>query len=141
MSVVSFQKLWDNHPYPGNPCDTNYFTNQCAIRMGVALEKTGINMQTFHGAKCYNGLKHNPKHILRAQELANWLKAQRAIVGNVKTYKGVTDSDFAGKKGIVFIKDGWGATDHIDVWNGRQMKGGNPRYFSLGKEVWFWELS
>jgi len=141
MAKIIFQTLWVNHPYPSNPCDTSYFTNQCAIRMGVALEKAGVNIQSFNGARCYPGLKHSPKHILRAQELANWLKTKKDIVGNVKSYKKVTSIDFAGKRGIIFIKNGWGATDHIDVWNGMQMKGGNPNYFSLGKEVWFWELN
>lgn len=132
--------LWNNHPYPDSPCDTNYFTNQCAIRMGVALERSGVDMRSFTGAKCYHGLRHNPKHILRAQELADWLKIQKSIVGDVKIYTGVSNNDFTGKRGIVFIKNGWGATDHIDVWNGLQMKGGTPSYFSLGEEVWFWEL-
>jgi hypothetical protein len=142
MPRISFKELWDNHPYPNNPCDTTHFTNQCAIRMGVALDKSGVNMDSFNGAKCYPGFKHNPKHILRAQELANWLKNQKAIVGKVKTYRNVTSADFKKKKGIVFIKNGWGATDHIDVWDGKKMKmkGGSPSYFSLGKEVWFWEL-
>lgn len=42
-------------------------------------------------------------------------------------------------EGIVFIKDGWGATDHVDVRNGIVILAGDPSYFSLGKEVWFWE--
>jgi hypothetical protein len=103
--------------------------------MGVALDKAGVSLCTFRGAKCYPGLKHDPKHILRAQELADWLKTQQSIVGEVKTYKKVTSNDFKGKMGIVFIMNGWGATDHIDVWNGNAMKGGNPGYFSLGQEV------
>lgn len=39
-----------------------------------------------------------------------------------------------------FFKDGWGATDHIDIWNGHEMKAGYDNYFSLAKEVWFWDL-
>lgn len=140
MAKVSFQKLWDNHPYPNSPCDTKLFTNQCAIRMGIALESSGVNTSSFNGLRCYPFLKHSPKHILRAQELANWLKKQKHIVGDVKSYKKATSVDFAAKKGIVFIKNGWGATDHIDVWDGVRMKGGSSIYFSLGQEVWFWEL-
>ena len=109
--------------------------------MGVALDKSGVSMGTFRGAKCYPGLKHNPKHILRAQELANWLATQIQVVGDVKKHKNVTSSEFTGKKGIVFIKNGWGSTDHIDVWNGTKLKGGYAEYFSLGEEVWFWEIS
>lgn len=44
--------------------------------------------------------------------------------------------------GIVFIKDGWGATDHIDVWNSSELKGGETEYFlSSWKEIWFWQLT
>ena len=141
MALVSFQKLWDGLPYPGNPCSTKYFTNQCAIRMGVALRAAGVDLSSFRGAKCYAGLKHKPKHILRAQQLADWIKARPTIAGKPVIYKSkVTKDDFKDKKGIVFIKDGWGPTDHIDVWNGSKLKGGSPAYFALGKRVWFWEL-
>ncbi|WP_409514664.1 hypothetical protein [Chryseobacterium sp.] len=45
-------------------------------------------------------------------------------------------------KGIIFFKDGWGATDHIDVWNSSEMKGGETEYFlSSWKEIWFWQLT
>jgi hypothetical protein len=141
MATITFQKLWDSHPYPASPCDKNTFENQCAIRIGVALEKAGVNTSTFKGAKCYPNFNHNPKHILRAQELAEWLETQTSIFGACKKYRSVTSKDFSSKKGIVFVKDGWGATDHIDLWDGSEMKGGNPSYFSLGREVWFWELS
>lgn len=142
MPTITMQRIWDKHPYPDWPCDKKIFENQCAIRMGVALNGAGLSTATFPGVKCYPNLKHSPKHILRAQELANWLATQTVGVGTVKKYlKKVTSADFKGKKGIVFIKDGWGATDHIDVWDGFRLKGGTPDYFARGKEVWFWELS
>lgn len=141
MPTLTFTKLWDSHPYPDSPCDTTLFVNQCAIRMSVALRGAGADLASFAGAKCYPGLKHSPKHVLRAQELAEWLAGQTTLVGTVKKYKKVSSVDFAGKKGIVFIKDGWGPTDHIDVWNGSALKGGSPDYFARGKAVWFWELT
>lgn len=132
---------WDNHPYPDFPCDQALFENQCAIRMSVVLRGAGLSTASFSGAKCYPGLKHSPKHILRAQELANWLVRQTARVGVAKKHtKTVTSADFCGKKGLVFIKGGWGPTDHIDVWNGSALKGGSLDYFSRGKEAWCWEL-
>ena len=145
MPLITMQKVWDSHPYQtpsvGWPCDPKLFVNQCAIRMGVALDGAGLSTTSFLGARCYAHLKHSPRHVLRAQELANWLARQTAKVGTVKKHKKkVTSADFQGKTGIVFIKDGWGATDHIDVWNGRKLKGGSPDYFAKGKEVWFWEL-
>jgi type VI secretion system (T6SS) effector Tae4 (amidase) len=109
--------------------------------MGVALGRSGLNLSSFHGARCYSGLRHHRAHILRAQELANWLREQKIAVGRRKIYSHVTSQNFLDKKGIVFIKNGWGPTDHIDIWDGKQMKGGSPAYFALGQEVWFWELS
>ena len=111
------------------------------IRMGIALVGAGANPRGFTGARCYPGLKHSPKHILRAQELANWLVGQTGLVGAVTKSKDVSSADFANRTGIIFIRDGWGPTDHIDAWNGAQMKGGDPGWISLGKEVWFWSLS
>lgn len=141
MASLNFQQLWDNHPYPAKPCSADYFSNQCAIRMGVAMAGAGANLAGFGGAKCYPSLKHSPRHVLRAEELSNWLLTQKGLVGPVSKRKNVVSNDFAGKKGIVFVKDGWGAGDHIDLWNGLSLKAGQLDYFALGKEVWFWDLS
>lgn len=144
MASVKFHMLWANHPYPKKPCDEKTFPNQCAIRMGVALEKSGVNTSSFDAMypnrRCYPGFKHKPRHILAAQELANWMKTKKPIFGDVEIHKKVTSKNFKGRKGIVFIRNGWGATDHVDLWNGMAMKGGFPGYFALGKEVWFREL-
>ena len=69
MPTLSFQKLWDAHP-GGEvyPCDESLFRNQCAIRMGIALSGAGVDLRNFGGARCYPGLKHQPKHTLRAQD-------------------------------------------------------------------------
>ncbi|WP_102797365.1 T6SS effector amidase Tae4 family protein [Bowmanella denitrificans] len=144
MSALSFQTLWDNHPWPHSPCDTTAFTNQCAIRMGVALELSNVDTsgfdQMFPQRRCYPGFGHSPKHILAAQQLADWMNSDIPKFGACVKLKQVTSGDFGGKKGIVFIKNGWGTTDHIDLWNGTEMKAGSPDYFSRGQEVWFWEI-
>jgi len=144
MNIVLFNQLWTNHPAKNFPCNKKTFPNQCAIRMGVALEQSGVNTNGFDkmypNRRCYPGFKHTPKHILAAQELANWIKSETKLFDEVKTHKKVTKKDFISKKGIIFIKDGWGSTDHIDAWNGVEMRGGEADYFSLGKEVWFWEV-
>jgi hypothetical protein len=140
MPLLSTKKLWDAHPYPDAPCDTTLFENQCAIRMSVALRGAGADLGSFAGARCYPNLKHAPRHVLRAQELANWLAGQKALVGTAAKYKKATHADFVGRQGIAFIQDGWGPTDHIDVWDGTALKGGSPDYFARGKAVWFWDL-
>ena len=141
MAQVQFHKLWSNHPYPSKPCAEKTFTNQCAIRMSVALEKSGVDTSSFDimhpNRRCYPGFKHAPRHILDAQELANRIRSKKKVFGIVEVHKKVTSKDFKGRKGIVFIQNGWGPTDHIDIWNGAALKGGFPSYFARGKEVWF----
>lgn len=88
---------------------------------------------------------HKPSQILRVQELADWISKRPELFGEKKEYKkkdfpNLSSSDFIGKKGIVFIQDGWGPTDHIDLWNGYEMKAGDIHYFTKGEAVWFWRL-
>ena len=135
--MVSFDNLCKNHPgRNSSPCS---FLNQCAVRMGIALQKSGVNMNTFKGAKCGND--HSPRHVLRAQELAIWLKDNDFTFGKVQVFERAGISSFRGFKGIVFIEDGWGSSDHIDLWNGVEMKAGDAQYFELGKKVWFWNFT
>ncbi|WP_133510495.1 type VI secretion system amidase effector protein Tae4 [Candidatus Thiosymbion oneisti] len=145
--MLSFRKLWDNHPYikdAGKPPCTNdkgkpHFNNQCAIRMGIALERVGMNLNSFRGVRCWHGHKN---HILRAEELAKWLRTQKKDVGTANVTKKAKYIQFLGKKGIIFFKDGWPrGGDHIDVWNGVKLAGGLNSYFTLAKEVWFWKLN
>lgn len=143
--IIQFNKLWNNHPYPNSPCDKSLFQNQCAIRMGVSLEKSGIDTSSFDimypQRRCYPGLKHSPRHILAAQELANWIDSSNCKeFGSKKVIKGGALSALKDKKGIIFIMNGWGNTDHIDLWDGEYLKGGSSDWLELGDQVWFWEI-
>jgi hypothetical protein len=144
--MAKFRDLWDNHPGRlSKPCDEKLFQNQCAIRMSVALHKSKVDLSSFRGARCWASHEDKFKHILRAQELANWLKNSGKFGrANIYVRKGdlkISSSTFFGKKGIIFIKNGWyGGVDHIDVWDGIDMKGGSASYLDFGEEVWFWEL-
>ncbi|HTU11236.1 MAG TPA: type VI secretion system amidase effector protein Tae4 [Allosphingosinicella sp.] len=138
MASLDWRQVWAHHPAPVRPCDES-FANQCAIRMGVALRGAGVDLSGFDGATCWFG--HQPRHVLRAQELAEWLEAQAALVGPVDKKQHATSADYAGRPGIVFIKDGWpSGGDHIDIWNGMALKGGQLDWFERG-EIWFWDLS
>lgn len=113
--------------------------------MGVALEKSGIDTSSFDSMypqrRCYPGLNHSPRHILAAQELANWIDSPRSTTfGTKKVIKGGALSALKDKKGIIFIMNGWGSTDHIDLWDGEYLKGGNTDWLNLGDEIWFWEI-
>lgn len=162
---IKFQKLWESHPLNGNPpnnypCDgkgkdgTLAFKNQCAIKMSIALMGAGVNLNPAP-TKCWYGHKN---HVLRAQELADWM-ATAAVLGKPTKYVkkgGVTDGAFQqtvlkdvnGVNGAAFFKDFWvpdGQTaasgDHIDVWNGNNMAGDADNlkleYFGRAKKSGF----
>ena len=151
--MLHFRTLWQNHPSTKGenfPCKAANgkpnFRNQCAIRMGLALSESGMNMQRYRGARCwYRGHKN---HALRVEELAKWLKEQKHEVGTVKRYapgaKAKDKSDgLMGKSGIVACINFWGAGnqgDHIDLWDGVSMRRGSSGYFDKSKEVLFWEI-
>jgi Type VI secretion system (T6SS), amidase effector protein 4 len=159
MALI-FKTMWDNHPsnlpIPDNfPCKHNgapAFDNQCAIKLGIALQAGGMNMRTAP-TRCW--FKNHPIHVLRAQESANWLSSGAALGSPTKfkskqgenLEKTVLDS-ITGKKGIVFCQDFWAPTpggpnvgDHIDLWNGIMMAHGFTNYFAQSKQVWFWGIS
>lgn len=148
--MVAFNTLWNEHPIQKgvvNPCSSttgnSNFANQCAIRMGVCLNDAGIDMSACNKVRCWfhNRSEH---HILRAQELADWIRANDSEFGNVEVKSNVADSDYSGRTGIAFFKNFWGAGnqgDHIDLWDGSQMCHGQSGYFADSAEVWFWDIA
>jgi hypothetical protein len=147
--MVQFDKLWKSHPanwipevqYPCQSNGNRNFKEQCSIRMSVALQKAGADMSSFHGVCCWFG--HGRQHVLRAEELASWLKSNMSVAGKVSISKHAIADNYSGKQGIVFCRNFWGEGnqgDHIDVWDGTKMALGNPNYFSRSQEVWFWRL-
>jgi hypothetical protein len=148
---ISWSKLYTLHGKEEYPCDQKAFENQCAIRLGHGLRFMDINMRDFQGATC--GLKghdpnpkeNNPGHILRARELANYLRAQTRRVGKVKIYKKATPKDFENRRGIMFIQKPTGlkGLDHIDLWDGQKLKTREIKdnsWISACDQVWFWDL-
>lgn len=141
--MITFQRLWDHHPNntdEKDPCVTDgkkNFDNQCAIRVGVALAKCGVDTSAIPGVvHCWHGHAKSEGHVIRAEELANGL-ARISLAGLQPVIK-IDPKDFArrlsGKKGIIFFKDYWRRTiagnkesfrnrsgDHIDIWNGSRL--------------------
>ncbi|MDD1621295.1 MAG: type VI secretion system amidase effector protein Tae4 [Methylococcaceae bacterium] len=137
MADVKFETIWQN--YPGaDPCIDSKtgsppigFSNQCAIRLGYALEKSGISFASFQGKRRPCG-PQNGGMVAGAQELANWLGPNRfSGCPKPETYTGKTAFEkIDGRTGIIFLANYWqrpgekGATrtgDHIDLWNGSRM--------------------
>ena len=82
--MVDFKTLWDNHPGTAKPCDSELFGNQCAIRMGIALRKSGIGLSDYRGKLCNEYAKlsdHVPGHTRGAQDLANVFYRNPKLLG------------------------------------------------------------
>ncbi|MGD8910412.1 MAG: type VI secretion system amidase effector protein Tae4 [Chromatiales bacterium] len=152
--MTSFKKMWDNHPTGEYPCRDSSgkkaFTNQCAIRMGVAFDKAGVSTNSFKGARCWHG--HAPKHILRAEELANWLKGPFSPFRKIEIFDAANGfRRISGRRGVIFFKDYYGHNgqgDHIDLWNGSRLTeflSWFHFFFTDGRhyvkaKVWFWPV-
>ena len=122
--------------YPASdPCDATdqkgnpLFGNQCAIRLSLALRKSGVSFATFPTArKCW--VHPNEHHVLAAKELADWLQQKKvSFISKVET---VTGSEWrrnvVGRTGIICFEDYYAADassggDHIDLWDGRALTG------------------
>lgn len=167
-SAVGFSALWNAHPSVSggeDPCSSE-FTNQCAIRVGVALASCGVDTTKIPGVvHCWHH-ENKEGHILRAEELANGLS--HASIRGVGKQKEVKPADLKkalkGKTGIIFFKDYWqrdGETsrnrsgDHIDLWNGTRLTTYTSWFriqlglsidgiwsdFGKSKKVLFWPVS
>ena len=129
--TVKFQDLWKNYPN-SDPCvnqktGKKAYDNQCAIRVGMALEKSGVSFKNFVGPRCEFG-PHGNGMVLRAEALAQWLRSmpfKGCPASQVYEGKGF-HKRLAGRTGIVFFKDYWTRDtdkpnsptgDHIDLWN------------------------
>jgi len=142
-SKVSFRKLWDGHIGDAR-IKGLFWENQCAARMSVTLQKAGISLVGYPGKKI-----PFKDHFLaaRAQEIADWLDKTR-VLGSSEVIRsgkasGRKDSEFVDllfRTGIVFIKNGWGRTDHIDLWDSVYLKNGDKFYLRKGEEIRFWPI-
>ena len=164
--MPNFDQLWSNHPTIKNDdslLDKSQYKNQCAINLYAALQRSAINLKTFHGQLSWQ--KDKPKYAIRAQELANWLAKPSAISGSkFQKFSGSEVFEkIKGKRGIIFFQNYWGLGnqgDHIDLWNGSRLTDwttwvrihvrigsfgmhsirSDVSDFKKSQSVWFWQL-
>jgi len=156
--MPNFADFWKNHPSNGSPPDnepctrrngSSAFTNQCVIRMGVALTRSGVDLSPFRGAFCWHG--HGKTHPLRVEEFKHYIDSRDALFAPyyAQKYKKqknghqVTYRKFLGRTGIVVFRNFWGSGnrgDHIDLWNGSRQAHGDLDYFERSQEIWFWYI-
>lgn len=153
LTMVGFKTLWANHPSnetPPNdsPCSTSgspNFENQCAIRLGVTLARSGVSLSGYTGSFCWH--KHGKEHPLRVNDMHKWLTkslifGKPDIAKQSKAYP-VTNRNYLGVTGIVMWVNFWGTNnqgDHIDLWDGANIAHGSPDYFSRSQEIHFWQI-
>lgn len=154
--MALFDTLWRNHPALQTPpvlapCATaggvSNHQDQCVIRLGVAMGRSGINLQSYTGVFCWSG--HGKTHPLRVEEMVRWLDSDHApFVGDAAIWRRGTGpqktwQDYQSFRGICAWINFWGTGnqgDHIDLWNGSSMAHGNRDYFEHSQEIWFWRM-
>jgi len=130
-----FQQLLNGYPEKMAPCDQGW-SNQCALRLSVALENAGFKLTSYTDPLCKHG------HARGAESLANYLWKQVGPPRISKTAakgKARTKS----KTGIILFKNmssfRGGRGDHIDLWDMDASMTG--QYYDDSEETWFWSIS
>jgi Type VI secretion system (T6SS), amidase effector protein 4 len=181
--MVQFSDLWHGHPINESvqtpciaptdltnladervPANFPVFHNQCAIRMGVALRRAGVQPGQISGcATC--GVHHRDEmHFINASQLAGALSRARIDgFGPIERMSGADAAQFYpkifGRTGVMYIQDYWARStdsagnptgDHIDVWNGYRSSAkwlmewfswaGYYSNYAHAKEIWFWPV-
>jgi RHS repeat-associated protein len=130
----NFSTLWKNYPAPnanGNPAhpSSDRYPNQCAIRLGVCLQLSGVDMSKYNtGPVTSEGYPRGSK------SLADWLWQQYGYPTKVSQPE--FRSNYWNQTGIIYIAPPPGGTGHIDLFNQGATKSG----YYFGSEIWFWNI-
>jgi hypothetical protein len=136
VEAVKFATLWAGYPSSPPYVDPTTgkpppgYSNQCAIKVSVAIHNAGIEMKSF---RAKDKILVNGKNTAAlAESLAEWLK-QMPFCGLPQRPESVAGKDWEtkikGRTGIVFFANYWKRTpeaktatgDHIDLWNGSRL--------------------
>src|SRR5438034_3122658 len=114
MPAIKFETIWQNYP-KSDPCidpktgkPPKGYPNQCAMRVGYALAKSGVCFDSFKGSRCPKS-ERSSGLVAGAQDLANWLGPNR-FEGCPKgeTYTGKTVFEkIKGRTGVIFLANYW----------------------------------
>jgi hypothetical protein len=114
-------------PYYTNPkpCGVSYATNQCAVRLSLAIEHCcpGFLNAFAPAQRVHRGrgaCSSLDQHVLGAEELGQYLTAQWGAPGAVSAGR----ASLNGKFGVVWFKKSYvtasgSRSDHIDFWDGQ----------------------
>jgi hypothetical protein len=130
------QRGYEAYRSNASPCRGGA-TNQCAVRMSIALGRAGFGLESFApsnrvhsgGTRCGTD---NMRHVLGAEELANFLTLSLGAPLTVRPrprHSGCAHAidQIRGQTGIVYFNNcferagsGIRQGDHIDLFNGQQ---------------------
>jgi len=149
-----FGTLWSNHPGDDDPCNVPGLAGQCAVKMGVMFQDSGVSLAGVVGHKCWGAGADHRNHFLDPNDIGRWLSGKQLpyiwTAGNLapEPMPGIAARAFVdGKTGIVMFLDFWNVgkaapfLDHIDIWNKTQQKHGAETYFLRSREIQFWQIS
>jgi hypothetical protein len=137
-TLPSFDSLGASYPDERSPCEQGW-SNQCAIRLSIALTGAGFALTAYTEPKCRHG------HARGAESLANylWRQVNRPRIFAATGERGCEHArgHVSGRTGVVLFRNitGFrgGIGDHIDLWDGTATMTGE--YFGVSQQVWFWE--
>jgi len=117
-----------------SPCKDKIATNQCAVRLSIALVRCGFGMEGFpvrhrvHSGRSNCGNIPLPDHVLGAQELERFLRNALGVSREFRKEddnfnNAYTELNRNSLKGIIyfndiFLRQDGSAGDHIDLFNG-----------------------
>lgn len=182
--MVQFIDLWRGHPLNAsvvNPCIADrpvtnlagkpiaagdpVYLNQAAIRMGVALRRSGVRYEDLGKVLTCGAHDKGELHCVNARQLADALRrAKLAGFGPMEILSGGDVENFYarifGRTGVLYIQEFWLRQDDkeghptgdlIDVWNGYRSStnwlmdwfnwAGYRSHYAQAREIWFWPVA
>jgi hypothetical protein len=125
-SFQLMQAAYQSYVVDSAPCKAG-ITNQCAVRMSVALERCGFSLCAFQNPERIHRGRRSCRlaiqHLVGAHELARYLAA---VWGEPQRFQGPTQSSasgsLGGRTGIIYFNNcfrrgsgGPNTGDHIDL--------------------------
>ena len=129
----SFSTLRNNYPPDVNGSHAHPskdpYPNQCAIRVGDAFMKSGIDMSSYPKVN-----KTSDGYPRSSKGLADWTWQN---FGKPKIMsQDVFERDYKNSTGLMYIAPPPGGVGHIDLFNAGFTGSG----YYLGSEIWFWPI-
>ncbi len=156
------ERAFDDYKLDSKPAGAHP-TNQCAIRMSIALGRSGFSLSAFPVPHRVKTTTHLPvPYVMGANELAEYLKTLWGYPVVFRSNLNTVTRELSNRKGIIYFNncfhrsedpEGSRQGDHIDLWNGSHyynqlynIRAGMEDRLSSGplftrsNSVWFFEL-